>query len=73
MTYKAPVDTEITITRPDSIDDEFFDTYEEAETRLDEIKENKEEWSQFFTKEWVEDVDGNPEEDNVTVHENYDD
>lgn len=72
MAYGDIIQEDIVITRHDKAGDEYFDTTEEADIRLEEIRENNEEWSQYFLKQWIEGENGEPQEGDVTIYAEYD-
>ena len=70
MAYGDIVQEDIVISK-DGGDDEFFDTIEEADIRLSEIKTKNEPWSQYYLKQWVEDENGVPQEGDVTLFSEF--
>jgi len=65
MAYKDEIDVEYTIITTDG-DTMYYDTKEEADDVFEVVKDT-DSWVQYYSKQWIEDEDGAPEEGYVEV------
>lgn len=63
--YKDVLSVEYTITMKDG-EDFIFENQDDADIKFEEVRET-DSWIQYYSKEWVEDENGDPEEGYVEV------